>query len=333
MGRRLDVRLADLDVRDLQTLSALYEHGSLSAAASSLGMTVSALSHRVSDMERRMNVVLAERTTHGLRLTSDALRVLPYAQAALRNVRAAESVLSRKDEPGRRIGVARMLLTGEVGTFLVDALSERRPDAEMASAEISTGGAMRRWAVGVGNSREVETWVLARSVDLGLVRVGGSRPGLHFAGIGEDHLTAVAAPALLANQGTKPDPFALPWIGVADHTGHGRAVREELRRAGVSLYIMVETDSLEFAHRLAQAGVAAVVLPQSMVGADLAEGRLVLIEVPGALWPSRQIALVWHAQTELSGWQLEWVTRLRHRLARKTGGSDVSGARSVTKGL
>lgn len=300
----MDTGIADLDLRDLRTLSALYEHGSLSAAAETLGMTVSALSHRVSEMERRLGVPLAERGAHGLRLTDAALALLPYAQAALRSVDAAGRVLQRVGPSGRRVGVARMLLGGRAGAFLIDALRDVPNDPD---------GPLAAWTIRVGNSREVETWVRSQTVDFGLVRVGGSRPGLRFSPVGADPLMAVATPALLEAAGS--DPWLLGWVDLADHTGHGRAVREELRRAGVRLRTWLETDSLELAHRIAREGLAAVVLPESMVAADVLEGRLRAVEVPGVLWPSRQIAVVWSAERERAPWQEEWTRRLVHRFA------------------
>lgn len=304
----MDMDGLDLDLRDLETLTALYEHGSLSAAAPALGMTVSALSHRLTETERRLGVSLAERGAHGLRLTEEAMRILPYAQEALRSVHAAGQALAHTGAPERRLGVARMLLGGPVGAFLVDALRD---------LSMPLGGLSAPWTVRVGNSREVEAWVRSRAVDFGLVRVGESRPGLRFARVGEDPLTAVAAPSLLEASGS--DPWRLGWVDIADHTGHGRAVREELRRAGVSLRTRLETDSLELAHRVAREGLAAAILPESMVLGDLRDDRLRTIEVPGVLWPSRQIAVVWPSQRERADWQVEWTRRLLHRFSEGEG--------------
>lgn len=328
-GGCMDSSGTDLDLRDLETLTAVDEHGSLSAASESLGMTVSALSHRLGEMERRWGVTLSTRGPHGLRLTAAALAILPDAQAALRHVHAAERALADPPLSGRGVGVARMLLAGRTGSFLVDVLSEagEGPSAVGSGSREGTPpqsseGWDERWTVRVGNSREVESWVANRTVDVGLVRVGGSRPGLRFARVGEDPLMAVCAPALAAASPQGPDPWSLGWIELADHTGHGKAVREELRRAGVRLHNRIETDSLEFAHEAALAGLGAVVLPRSMVISDLATGRLTAIDVPGVLWPSRQIAVVWHAQGEVSGWQAQWARRLAHRFE---GGDGMPG--------
>ena len=70
-----------LDVRHLQMMIALEETGSVAEAAHLLSVTPSALSHRIREAERRLDMLLVERAGRGVRLTPGAEHL---AEGALR---------------------------------------------------------------------------------------------------------------------------------------------------------------------------------------------------------------------------------------------------------
>ena len=63
-----------LELRHLETLAAIRDHGSLQEAADALHVTQSALSHQLRDLEMRLEVQLLNRRTRPARLTTAALR-------------------------------------------------------------------------------------------------------------------------------------------------------------------------------------------------------------------------------------------------------------------
>src|SRR5690606_33246778 len=84
-----------LEIRHLETLSAIRDSGSLQEAAERLHVTQSALSHQLRDLEVRLQVQLLNRRTRPARLTTAALRILALADDILPRVRAAERDLQR----------------------------------------------------------------------------------------------------------------------------------------------------------------------------------------------------------------------------------------------
>lgn len=84
-----------LEIRHLETLTAIREYGSLQEAAEYLHVTQSALSHQLRDLEVRLKTPLLNRRTRPARLTTAALRILTLADEVLPRVRATERELAR----------------------------------------------------------------------------------------------------------------------------------------------------------------------------------------------------------------------------------------------
>jgi LysR family transcriptional regulator for metE and metH len=84
-----------LEIRHLETISAIHEAGSLQDAAERLHVTQSALSHQLRDLEVRLRTPLLNRRTRPARLTTAGLRVLALADDVLPRMKAAEHELQR----------------------------------------------------------------------------------------------------------------------------------------------------------------------------------------------------------------------------------------------
>lgn len=84
-----------IEIRHLETLRALREHGSLSGAAAQLGLTASALSHQLLTLEERLGAELFLRKTRPVRFTRAGKRLLELADRVLPLVGEAERDISR----------------------------------------------------------------------------------------------------------------------------------------------------------------------------------------------------------------------------------------------
>lgn len=84
-----------LDLRHLKTLSALRDKDSLMAAAETMYLTQSALSHQIKDLEDRIGTTLFIRNTHPVRFTAAGLRLLRLADSVLPLVQETTLDLSR----------------------------------------------------------------------------------------------------------------------------------------------------------------------------------------------------------------------------------------------
>jgi LysR family transcriptional regulator for metE and metH len=84
-----------LEIRHLETLTAIREAGSMQEAAERLHVTQSALSHQLRDLEVRLKTPLLNRRTRPARLTTAGLRILALADEVLPRMRATERELQR----------------------------------------------------------------------------------------------------------------------------------------------------------------------------------------------------------------------------------------------
>jgi DNA-binding transcriptional LysR family regulator len=82
-------RSVEPSTRALTALSLLAALGSLTAAASRLGVTRSALSHRIAELEDRLGVMLVRKSGRHLSLTEDGEKLLAGMGDALERIEAA----------------------------------------------------------------------------------------------------------------------------------------------------------------------------------------------------------------------------------------------------
>jgi DNA-binding transcriptional LysR family regulator len=82
-----------LDLRRVEVLRHVAEHGSFSAAAFALRYTPSAVSQQMALLEQEAGVALLERHSRGVRLTPAGSALLRHGEAALRHMEAARAEL------------------------------------------------------------------------------------------------------------------------------------------------------------------------------------------------------------------------------------------------
>ena len=70
----------DVNIQKYQAFLKAVEYGSFTKAAEALSYSQSGISRMIGDLEQEWNIILLERGRGGVRLTSDGLRLLPYAQ-------------------------------------------------------------------------------------------------------------------------------------------------------------------------------------------------------------------------------------------------------------
>ncbi|ULR50167.1 LysR family transcriptional regulator [Streptomyces deccanensis] len=83
-----------MDVRRMQVLRTVVTSGSVTAAATALGYTPSAISQQVAALEKEAGIALLERVGRGVRPTEAGLLLTEYAGAIGRQVAEAEAALA-----------------------------------------------------------------------------------------------------------------------------------------------------------------------------------------------------------------------------------------------
>lgn len=131
-----DTTLLSLELRQLRQLAAVFEHGSISAAAKHLGMQQPTLSRSMSAIERAVGVPLFGRGPKGVLPTDYGRALLHYHRALESNLRNAAGELNAiRGVPAMiRLGVG-PIEGGDVAATAVSRFLDRYPDAQIAIRE------------------------------------------------------------------------------------------------------------------------------------------------------------------------------------------------------
>ena len=281
------------DLESLRVLVLVGVTGSLGRAAAELGISQPAASKRLSTLERRLGLVLVDRSRRGSVPTAAGLLVAGWAQRVLDELDA--------------------LLTG------ADAMRVQR-DAHLSVAASMTIaehlvplwlGELRRTqpALHVGlqvtNSGRVAELVRAGEVDLGFVETPSAPAGLATQQVATDRLVVVVAPGhpwTRRRVPLRPDELARrPLVVREPGSGTRETLDRALARAGAGpVSPLVELGSTTAVRSAVVAGTGPAVLSELAVAADLADGRLVEIPTEGVEL-RRNLRAVWPADRRLVG--------------------------------
>ena len=91
-----------IDLRRLQVLRAVHQHGTVTAAAAALHLTPSAVSHQLRELAKELRITLVEPQGRRLRLTAAAHLVIEHGEALLAHWEEADAALEsyRQGEAG-----------------------------------------------------------------------------------------------------------------------------------------------------------------------------------------------------------------------------------------
>ncbi|WP_199155118.1 LysR family transcriptional regulator [Chromobacterium sp. ASV23] len=250
---------------------AVVEAGSFSAAAAKLGLTKSAVSKRVQQLEAALNVRLLQRTTRSLSLTEAGERYYDRARGALALAREAEEVAAGLQ--GAPQGLLRISVPMAFGRLhlspLVPAFLRRYPDIQLDMAM---------------DDRMVD--LVEGGYDLA-VRIG-NLPGNSMVArrIAPCRVVMCASPAYLAEYGVPSHPADLArhnclsysyYRGGAYWTFQGPEGEIRVQPGG-----NYQVNNSEARRDALLAGLGICEMPTFIVGPDLTAGRLlpVLTDYP-----------------------------------------------------
>ncbi|WP_340538050.1 LysR family transcriptional regulator [Nocardioides sp. GXZ039] len=278
-----------IDLDALRSLRAVDRHGSVVAAAESLGFTPSAVSQQVKRLERDTGVALLERVGRGVMLTGEGRHLVDAGGRLLADLEEVEAGLHRRTErvAGHlRLGAFSTAMRGLVAP-VVRRLLDEHPDLRISLVECEP------WdAVGLVATGELE---------VGVVHVWGDVPidmPEHVArcSIGHDEADVIlhrdhplAQRAVL----TPADLVEEDWIATPD----GTICRQWLSRMydGTGRRPRIAHESMEFDSHLAlvRAGLGIALVPR-LGRATLGE-QLVAIPARDPV-PTRDVVVV-HRRT------------------------------------
>jgi DNA-binding transcriptional LysR family regulator len=120
-----------MDLNATRMFVAVVQAGSLSGAATRLGIPLPTLSRRIRDLERRLKVQLLERSTRGTKLTDAGTRLYEHASRGIEALLEAEqAVVSNQAQLKGRLRLS-LPQTFEPWWDLLGAFQRRYPDIEV----------------------------------------------------------------------------------------------------------------------------------------------------------------------------------------------------------
>lgn len=250
---------------ELKTFLLIADEGSLSAAARSLSLSVNAVSRRLAQLEERIGVRLANRTTRRFSLTDDGRRLAERCRRILAELRDAEEDL--QPAPGRLRGLVRVALHPQL---IEDSALERFGALLLEHEDLSLQVLARNVAIDpVKEGLDLVVW--PGEVTLQTVV---SRP------LAIVDWVLAAAPAYIRRRGipSRPDDLSnhdclRAWRGRPE--GHWVLSDARGRQVSVAVQGRFESDDTATLAAAIYAGLGIGLRPRAEVLRATAEGRLV----------------------------------------------------------
>ncbi len=280
------MRIGEPSLDQLRIFLAVVEEGSFGGAARRMNRAVSAISYGIAQLEAQLAVTLFERegsrkpvlTDAGQGLLAEARGVADGVDALLAKTRSLHAGL--ESELGLVLDV---MLPGEVTARVLRDFRETFPTV-----------ALRLRVEGLG---AVASCLIDEDAQLA---IGGpiiaDDPALERQAIGTVDLIPVAAP---------DHPLAQPGIAPGESRKHlqlvlsDRSSRTEGRQFSVLSPLTWRLGDLGAKHSLLKEGLGWGNMPRDMIAGDLAEGRLVELDLPEKPGDTYTLSALWRRDTRL----------------------------------
>src|SRR5579863_2032965 len=265
-------RTRQITLAQLQTLQAITEAGSLVAAAEALKMTPAALTARVKGLEEAVGVPLFARTPNGLKLNSAGETALAHVETIERAVREMlEAMEDLRLGRGGRLAVAVVSTAKYFAPRLIAAFVAEHPKLELKFL--------------IGNRDETMNLLRARDADIALAGRPPADLAVQKALIGP-HLYVIIAPPghrLATSRGLKREALDGEAFLFREAGSGTRSLFDYfLGDMGVrQAQPGIELGSNETIKQAVMAGLGVALISAHTIAADLADGRLVTLDVEG----------------------------------------------------
>lgn len=252
--------MAPVQLRHLQYLLAVVEHGTFTKAAEVLHVSQPTLSQQIRSLERTVGVPLLDRTGRTVRPTDAGEVYVGHARGALRELAAAEQAVRDVEDLSRgrlRLGVTPTFTAYLVGP-LVAALHARHPGLDLGVREAT--------------QEHIGEALLAGDLDAGIGFAGDPVPGVTAEPLFLETLGLVEATGTRSGTKTRIDAAPLPVTELAgrdlallagDFATRAR-IDTYFAEQGVTPRVVVEADSALALLEIVRGGTLATVLPDAV---------------------------------------------------------------------
>ncbi len=270
----------DVTLRQIEIFAGIARSGNLTVAAGELGISQSAASMALKELERAMDGPLFGRIGRGLVLNGRGRLVLPFAERVLTSVRNFVEVGRTEDDPSGELVVScSTTIANYLFPLQMKAFMDRYPGVSVV--------------LRVGNTMEIEEDVRRGTADLGLVEGELGREGLSTEEWTKDELVIFCSPEhpFAGDPDVAIDRLADErWIIREEGSGTLSTLMEDLKQRGVRLSRTLRIGHTEAIKRAVESGMGISCLSRFAVERELAWGKLVLVK--STLRPHRWFRIV-----------------------------------------
>jgi LysR family transcriptional regulator, low CO2-responsive transcriptional regulator len=261
----------DLTIRQLRALGAVHSMGSVTGAARWLNLTQPAVTLQLRNLEVLAGLPLIQRTGDGMRLTDAGREVMTLTErieAALIDCEQALDMIAGRS--GGRVSIGAVSTAKYFVPFAIAAFSKRHPKIDIV--------------LKVGNREDIRRAV--RDYDLDIAIMGQPPPDVPVEKrlLGEHpHVIVAAADHWLAkDSGLAVVDLTYETFIVRERGSGTRMLMEQFFQASDLLPKMgMEMDSNETIKQAVIAGLGVAFISLHTVASELADGRLVVLDVAG----------------------------------------------------
>lgn len=261
-----------MDVKQLRYFLEIIEQGSISRAASRLGVAQPALSIHLRNMEAELGTHLLTRHRSGVQPTEAGLLLARHARFVLsEQSKALDDIRQLGKEPA---GVVRLGLPGTISDVLtvplIEAMAQRFPRIRLKISE--------------GMSGFVSGWLREGEIDLAVLYFRPEGTAVESSRILEEELVAFgAAGALPAPLVTLTELAQKPLILPMPAHGLRKLLDLAAQEAGVAITPAIEIDSYNNIKSLVAKGLGISILPHHAISAEERAQNLSVARISPAL--------------------------------------------------
>jgi len=244
-----------LDLHRLSLLRELSLRGTITAVASTTGLSASAISQHLSTLEREAGVALLRRSGRVLTLTPAAHRLVQRTEELLATMEKAQAELAESADHAS--GTVRLAIFQSAALALLPGalvhLGARHPDVRVIATQREPAAALE------------DTWV--RDVDLVVAEEYPQHsaphyPGLERAALAHDEILLASSRHTAAH--TLADAAGLPWVMEPRGAASRHFAEQQCRLAGFEPDVRYETTDLHAHAQLVERGLAVALIPGLM---------------------------------------------------------------------
>lgn len=271
-----------MEIDQVETFLAVVTYGGFHRAAAALNVSQPAVSARIRALEDSLGAKLFTRAHVHLTLSAAGKALRPHAEQLLRNVALARQAVHELQPSAR--GALNIAAALSVCTyFLPDVMKDYQSENPKVMVSLRSG-----------TSAQVLKMVLDGEADIGVAR-SLHHPEVETMTLRDDPLILVGHPSHTAVRERRVRlehveqwPLIFYDRGSSDWT----LSQGLFRRAGLLPNVVLEVDTIEAAKRMVERKLGLSFLPQIAISQELAQGKLVAIEISNAEHVERNLDVI-----------------------------------------